>query len=366
MPFGRVILVLVGLALIAVGALIAAAGSAIGLGLVVIGLVAVVLGVSNWHEFEAQFRALRFRITNAPPSPSVPPVEAQRPDLRILGIRSTGGGVGHVDFAVEVANYGTRQCRATVRADVEGTGVECRPSSLDLIPNRPPETVRVLVPRPGLGDLLAPAIPNHTMLYNRTLTVVVSDGERDVRDTWHETVFDPTTDRARSEVQMREWRFGRGEQTTQDEIADQQSALLRRHDERVERRSKEHTPHVFPAPRDPWGMADKRSWRSFLPVTNGGSGVALNVRARLEWGPPSGVFVETVPTSLGPGESRDLTIPGQPPEDWGQQVRGLLHYGDTPGPTWETRFRIYRDGNRYLVEVQETRMLKAADGTVVA
>ena len=77
-------------------------------------------------------------------------------------------------------------------------------------------------------------------------------------------------------------------------------------------------------------------------VTNGGPGVALNVRAVLRWGPPLGIVGETVPASLAPGEARDLVIRwgAEPQEDW-QQVLGAIYYNVVAGDLWETEFRIY-------------------------
>jgi hypothetical protein len=62
------------------------------------------------------------------------------------------------------------------------------------------------------------------------LGVVVSDGDRQTSDEWHEAMFDPATDRARAEVQQRYWRRGRGEETEGDLRA---QALLR-HEQRIE------------------------------------------------------------------------------------------------------------------------------------
>jgi hypothetical protein len=133
-------------------------------------------------------------------------------------------------------------------------------------------------------------------------------------------------------------------------------------------------PHVFPAPTGDWGddggytteFADRNVWRTVLPVTNGGPGVALNVKAQLRWGPPSGILAETVPTSLGPGESRNLVINwgANVQEEW-LQVQGALYYEDVSGALWETNFRVYGERERHFVEVQQTRMVKSADGTVV-
>lgn len=133
-------------------------------------------------------------------------------------------------------------------------------------------------------------------------------------------------------------------------------------------------PHVFPAPVGSWGdatgyrtgFADAGDWPGVLPVTNGGPGVAMNVKAQLRQTAGSALVAETVPTSLGPGESRPLLIawPSGHAKAWPAQLVGALYYNDVPGALWETAFRIYEQDSRHLVEVQETRMLKRADGSV--
>jgi hypothetical protein len=70
------------------------------------------------------------------------------PDVQILTLKRTGGGGGFVDFAAEVVNYGDRQVRSELRASVGDIPVRCEPAHLDLIPNAPPQRVRVIVPRP--------------------------------------------------------------------------------------------------------------------------------------------------------------------------------------------------------------------------
>jgi hypothetical protein len=127
-------------------------------------------------------------------------------------------------------------------------------------------------------------------------------------------------------------------------------------------------PRIFPAPARGWGTEGYRGgalggdWRRVLPVTNGGPGVALNVRAGLRWGTGEQPVAETIPTSLGPGESRELIIKWQTEEDrWGQ-LRGLLHYRDIAGALWQTRFTIEEEEARWLVEVQETEMISPPGG----
>jgi hypothetical protein len=72
-----------------------------------------------------------------------------------------------------------------------------------------------------------------------------------------------------------------------------------------------------------------------------GPGAALNIRGELRWGPPSGIFVELVPTSLGRGERDDLRVhwATPAPEDW-TRVTGELTYDDIAGNKWTTLFEI--------------------------
>jgi hypothetical protein len=110
-------------------------------------------------------------------------------------------------------------------------------------------------------------------------------------------------------------------------------------------------PRVFPAPGGGWGDDSGYSedvggsgWRAVLPVTNGGPGVALNIGAELRWGAGSQLVAQTIPTSLGPGESRELDVNWQSKQSrWGQLL-GLLLYSDISGALWRTRFRIYEEG----------------------
>lgn len=125
-------------------------------------------------------------------------------------------------------------------------------------------------------------------------------------------------------------------------------------------------PRVFPAPRVEWidgspPYAGPVTRQEVLPVTNGGPGVALNVCARLDFGPPGGVFVESVPTSLAPGDRADLRLNwgGVPQTDW-HNVSGAIHYEDVVGALWRTRFRIWIDG-RMMVRVDDTELMRQPD-----
>jgi hypothetical protein len=86
MKYGRLVLVLLGAALVITGVIVGVASSEpLGLGLAVVGLVSAVLGASNWQEFEAQLSRLRFRVTAAPP-PSPPPAPTK--PLLVMGAAS--------------------------------------------------------------------------------------------------------------------------------------------------------------------------------------------------------------------------------------------------------------------------------------
>jgi hypothetical protein len=108
-----------------------------------------------------------------------------RPEIRIVELKSTGGSSGQVDFSAHVANYGTQQCRCELEAAVDGDAVECRPRTLDLVPNAPPQVVRVIVPRPRLGDLV-PELNSKTTLYNKTLRAKATAGKQQALSAWRE------------------------------------------------------------------------------------------------------------------------------------------------------------------------------------
>jgi hypothetical protein len=140
-----------------------------------------------------------------------------------------------------------------------------------------------------------------------------------------------------------------------------------------ERLTASQWPRVFPNPPLTWSEGappynqDPRPWASVLPVKNGGPGVALNVRARLDWPAPAGVHVESVPTSLAPDDSADLRINWgvQPRTDWAD-VSGTLTYSDITGAVWQTQFRVSLGNfDRRIVDVGETIRL-GADPPIVA
>jgi hypothetical protein len=152
-----------------------------------------------------------------------------RPDVRILELKSVGGTSDFVDFNIHVANYGTQQCRCVLTARVGEEAVECGPPALDLIPNVAPQLVRVIVPRPRLGELV-PQFNHETTLYDRTLHVEASVGKHKATSDWHETIYTPETNRERYDIQQRVWRRG-GEETPDDLRADAIDDHFRRIDE---------------------------------------------------------------------------------------------------------------------------------------
>jgi hypothetical protein len=127
-------------------------------------------------------------------------------------------------------NEGTRFCRATIEAFVDGKAMRVNPSTVDCPPDVT-QRVRVLVPRSDLGDLVK-EFNNDATLYGRTLTVVASSEDEQAELTWREHVYNPDENPAQAEVQERVWRRGLGEDTEADSQAEMKAELLRRQDER--------------------------------------------------------------------------------------------------------------------------------------
>jgi hypothetical protein len=150
-----------------------------------------------------------------------------RPDVRILELKSTGGSEPSVNFTADIANYGTQPCRCEVTATVGDEAVQCQPAKLDLNPNTDPKSFRVLVPRPGLGDLV-PQFNNETTLYDKTLLVQASSGRHKATAEWHEVVYTPAENSERHRIQQRVWRSGRGEETVEDARSEHLERLMRK------------------------------------------------------------------------------------------------------------------------------------------
>jgi hypothetical protein len=93
--------------------------------------------------------------------------------LKIHEVEATGGGT-NIDFHVVVQNVGTKPMRYHVTARVVGTPVQVLDPTVDLLPNTPPTTVQIRVPRPDLGDLVK-EFNNETTLYGEELVVEVAD-----------------------------------------------------------------------------------------------------------------------------------------------------------------------------------------------
>jgi hypothetical protein len=87
------------------------------------------------------------------------------------------------------------------------------------------------------------------------------------------------------------------------------------------------------------------------------------VRGKLYLPPPSGVVVQIVPTSLGPGESTDLRFNwgGGPTEKGWDRARGYLLYEDIAGLTWRTDYRFRQDMRRYLEVLRSGKLNEIGD-----
>lgn len=211
MKRGSAALGLAGLGLGVGGVVIAIVSSApVGIAFVLIGLVALVLAVSDWAEFSADVRGWFGVKVTRHSSSQASPATPTAPELKILAIRATGGHSGAIDFAVELVNVGARFGRTDVKASVDGAEVTVNPPTVDLTPGALPETVRVQVPRPGLGDLV-PAFGHETTLYGRTLTVVASTDGSSASERWTELVYSADENLVRFAIQRRIWAVGRGE-----------------------------------------------------------------------------------------------------------------------------------------------------------
>jgi hypothetical protein len=168
----------------------------------------------------------------APPPTSIPaPVPPPQPELRILSVQSSGGGSGHIDFVAELANVGTQFSRCEVMARVGDKEVECNPSMVDLEPQKAPKLVRIMVARPGLGDLVS-AFASEPTLYDRTLRVEAVDGEHRASSEWHEKVYSLEENPKRYHIQQRVWRIGRGEDTPDDRRGAELDEAVRRYREK--------------------------------------------------------------------------------------------------------------------------------------
>jgi hypothetical protein len=198
-----------------------------------LGLAVIVFGVG--YAIVSRRRPEQEASIPAPQPLLVPAAPELGPDIRILSLHESGGGGGYVDFTAELANYGTRQSRCEIRAFVGETAVEVRPqATIDLIPDTPPVAVRVIVPRPKLGDLV-PDFNHESTLYGATLRLEATDDTgRSAAREWREVIYDPSENLQRHQIQQREWRIGRGEATDADNEADMRAEWLRARTKRME------------------------------------------------------------------------------------------------------------------------------------
>ena len=139
-------------------------------------------------------------------------VAKPRPDVRVIALEPEGGGGDSIDFALTLQNFGSQPIRASITAKVGESSVACEPSSVDLLYNRLPVRVRIVVPRPSLGDLV-PELEHQTTLYGRPLEVEVAAGSKRRWTVWTERIYSAEEDEERHAVQRRTWRLARGEET---------------------------------------------------------------------------------------------------------------------------------------------------------
>jgi hypothetical protein len=202
---GRLILAGIGAALVVAGLVFAAVGlTAVGVLAVLVGAVLLVLGLHDWDEFSAEASDLRFRIArHGTPVPSPP----RAPEIEILTVKESGGNNKSVQFIVEVANRGTKSCRATIDADVDGWKAICSPVELDLGADDGVHRATVYVSRPAMADLVK-AFDNTVTLYGRRLTVRVTATGETVQKSWREHVYTEEENVERAAIQRDVWKTG--------------------------------------------------------------------------------------------------------------------------------------------------------------
>jgi hypothetical protein len=127
-----------------------------------------------------------------------------------------------------------------------------------------------------------------------------------------------------------------------------------------ERLADAQRPHVFPVTYTQWvDKTERYAQRAFdvVPISNGGPGVALNIRGQLTFA--SGNPVDFVPTSLGAGQTHDLRL-NWPGEDdaaeaqW-KDASGELMYHDGAGQTFTSTFVVREQNGRRFLEFGEFR-----------
>lgn len=142
-------------------------------------------------------------------------LQKPHPEIKIRALEPAGGGGGYVDFTLVVQNAGTKTAWASVEARVGATPVQAQPSTLDLTAGAPATRVRVIVPRPELGDLVK-EFNDATTLHGELLTVQVADGKYRATATWREHVYTAEENSERLAIQQRRWRQAKGEEADAD------------------------------------------------------------------------------------------------------------------------------------------------------
>jgi hypothetical protein len=83
-----------------------------------------------------------------------------------------------------------------------------------------------------------------------------------------------------------------------------------------------------------------------LPLKNSGPGIAFNVAGKLYFSDESGVHVDTVEMSLGPGDVADVRFNWRGEARGGSwhAARGYLVYEDVADVRWRTEYEIREEG----------------------
>jgi hypothetical protein len=92
------------------------------------------------------------------------------------------------------------------------------------------------------------------------------------------------------------------------------------------------------------GSVPHPNWTEVLRIKNVGPSVALNISGRLQFPPPTGVFVDFELVALGPGEDELVNINPDKGDrtDW-HDVTGYVDYSDSTTAHWRSTFIVETD-----------------------
>ena len=204
--YGRPLLFLLGLVVLGLGCYVTLfVDVARGVVFLILGLFFTVLAALDWHELRADLKALSLTVLRRSTEDVAPSPRA--PELEIVSVEERGGNDKAIDFTAEITNRGTRSCRASVKAEVDGWPALCAPTALDLGADDGVHRASVYVARPAMGDLIK-AFDNKATLYGRTLTVRVEADGQVVERQWREHVYTNEENTERASTQRQTWRDG--------------------------------------------------------------------------------------------------------------------------------------------------------------